>query len=49
MAVKSNLKKKLPSRLKEPFPDDKFEDLLVFGYQARGECQRRTAWGCPRG
>ena len=36
MAVKSNLKKRLPSRLmKEPFPEDKFEDLLVFGYAAR--------------
>ena len=36
MAVKSNLKKRLPSRLmQEPFAEDKFEDLLVFGYAAR--------------
>ena len=36
MAVKSNLKKRLPNRLmKETASEDKFEDLLVFGYAAR--------------
>ena len=36
MAMKSNLKKRLPSRLlKEPLAEDKFEDLFVFGYAAK--------------
>ena len=36
MAVKSNLKKRLPNRLmKDPTSEDKFDDLLVFGYAAK--------------